>query len=148
MNLKNLIDNAAQYDTDTAWLLNYIGKRMNPSDETLNLESEVIAEPLADFRKKTGGVLKIGENIVAAGSGKGYLNGEKGPWSEMRKTIAATLGGTLKAVPFLMKKVVADATATETAAVADAVEAVADAVTDEPEAEIPDTIPAVLPDNM
>lgn len=92
MLLSELISRQAEYDIDTAWLLRQI-RRMSPRDEFLNAESEVIML-LPEFRtNRQGGVLKIGTNIVGAGSGKGWLNGEIGPWNAMKPKIAAFLGG-------------------------------------------------------
>ncbi len=93
--LTDLIASTSTLSRDTAWLVSQIAK-MNPSADTLKLEASVVSDPIPAFRKKADGLIKIGDMVVGAGSGKGYLDGGVGPWTEMKPLIAAKLGGVAK----------------------------------------------------
>ena len=93
--LTDLIASTSTLSRDTAWLISQIAK-MNPSADTLKLEAAVVSDPIPIFRKKADGLIKIGDAVIGAGSGKGYLDGEVGPWTEMKPLIAAKLGGVAK----------------------------------------------------
>lgn len=121
----DLVKTADTLHRDTAWIVKYLARRAPADAKVWTAPASTIAEPIADFRKSsTAGLIRVSDLTIGAACGQGYLNGEKGPWSEMRdKIVAAFLGGEAPATPVRVRKAKTDApvqdTKTETAPAAE-----------------------------
>ena len=89
--LLDLISRADTFDPSTAWLLKHLNRNLPATASILKANAEVIAEPIPEFRKVPGGLVKIGEHIVGNAHGNGYLDGHVGRWPELKATVFETL---------------------------------------------------------
>lgn len=115
--LFTLISNAASYDQHTAWLLNHLNRNLPEDAEVREAAAEVLADPIPEFRKQPGGLVKIGEHVVGNARGAGYFDGKVGRWPEMKEEIFTALRGGAPAPAKATKKVVAPVKAKTTKAV-------------------------------
>lgn len=89
--LLDLIARADSFDPSTAWLLKHLNRNLPATASILKAKAEVIAEPIPEFRKVPGGLVKIGEHIVGNAHGRGYLDGRVGRWPELKAEVFETL---------------------------------------------------------
>ena len=116
--LLDLISRADTFDPSTAWLLKHLARNLPATASILKAKASVIADPIPEFRKAAGGLVKIADHVVGNAHGNGYLDGRVERWPTLKATVFETLLGKDVMLPPvgkpLAKKPAAKATTSKT----------------------------------
>lgn len=89
--LSDLISRADTFDPSTAWLLKHLARQLPSDAKVLKTKAEVLTDPVPDFRKVPGGLIKVGVLTIGNAHGNGYLNHLTGKWSEIKGQVMEAL---------------------------------------------------------
>ncbi len=122
--LLDLIARADSFDPSTAWLLKHLGRNLPATASILKAKAEVLSDPIPEFRRAPGGLVKVGDHVVGNAHGNGYLDGRVERWPTLKATVFETLLGKDVCLPPVGKPLAKKAPKAKVAKKADAPKAV------------------------